>query len=189
MHKMDAIDSLLLPFSDNYSYNLNDINQYLLQDSMEIKEEPIPTDYKAFSSEETFHLKNLENYQRGLLNLFNHFRSFTHATTVAMNYHKLAKKDALTKDHTSVFNLLSKEIKKLHVALEAEQDRFGFKIEEEQKRISKDRHDRHDRHEFNVPIELISTHEGSAYDPTLELRSRDVKVEEHQNETERIQKE
>lgn len=74
----------------------------------------------------------------------------------------------------------------MHVALEAEQDRFGFKIEEEQKRISKDRHD---RHEFNVPIELISTHEGSAYDPTHELRSRDVKVEEHQNETERIQKE
>jgi hypothetical protein len=41
-----------------------------------------------------------------------------------MNYHKLAKKDVLTKDHTSVFNLLTKEIRKLQQALENEQVRF-----------------------------------------------------------------
>lgn len=43
----------------------------------------------------------------------NSFRAFTQATSVAINYHKLTKKDSLNKIYNSVFNVLAKESQKL----------------------------------------------------------------------------
>lgn len=50
-----------------------------------------------------------------------------------MNYHKLTKKDTINRAHINVFNVLSKESRKLQAQLDTEYARFSALIGLEEK--------------------------------------------------------
>lgn len=57
------------------------------------------------------------------------FTAVMQASAVAYNYHKLAKKDSLNKVYSSVFNVLSKESRKLEEQLKLEEVKLDRIIE------------------------------------------------------------
>ena len=65
------------------------------------------------------------------MTVVNSFKAVMQATGVALNYHKLAKKDSLNKVYSSVFNVLAKESRKLEEQLKHEEVRLDMMIEEE----------------------------------------------------------
>ena len=69
--------------------------------------------------------------KKSLLTVINSFKAVMQATSVAINYHKLAKKDSLNKVYSSVFNVLAKESRKLEEQLKLEEMKLDTKIEEQ----------------------------------------------------------
>lgn len=62
--------------------------------------------------------------KKDILFLMNSFRSWSQTLEVVMNFHKLSKKDSLSKTYTNVFTLLNKETRKLWHLFEKE----SFKV-------------------------------------------------------------
>lgn len=83
-----------------------------------VKEEEVVGIYPRFQDQENGQKGLLEEKKKDILNLMNTFRSFGHAINVAMNFHKLTKKDSLNKAHSNVFNVLTKETRKLQAQMD-----------------------------------------------------------------------
>ncbi len=55
--------------------------------------------------------------KKALLKVMNNFQAYNHSLSIAMNFHSLLKKDAVTKMYGSILGVLSKEGRKMEVAL------------------------------------------------------------------------
>jgi hypothetical protein len=64
-------------------------------------------------SEQAVLIEEELNEQEMLLQVSNSFRLFNQALEVTHNFHKLAKKDSLSKVYTSIYNVICKESKRM----------------------------------------------------------------------------
>jgi hypothetical protein len=55
--------------------------------------------------------------KRALLKVINNFQAYNHSLIIAMNFHTLLKKDAVTKMYGSILGVLKKEGAKMETAL------------------------------------------------------------------------